>query len=112
MSQTVEIKWYFGLAIKGAPMQAQPITQAYELACMRAEAHANRIDGDRVGGFMRWNDHYLAALWRQGLMLTTHHAYELLDDPRYPGGKPKRAPRPTDDEPDCWPPETWIVFRE
>ena len=99
-------------ALAYAVAGAQNMSTEYEKRCLRAESYANKIDSDRLGGFMRWNNHYLAGLWRQGLMLTTHHAYELLDDPRYPGGKPKRAPRPTDDEPDCWPPETWIVFRE
>lgn len=35
-----------------------------------------------------WNTLFLPGLYRQGLMLTTHEAYCLMGDPRYPDGQP------------------------
>lgn len=59
-----------------------------------------------------WNDLFLAGLYRYGLMLTQSQAYALMGDQRYPNGVPIIAPRPTNDDPKLWPPDTWIIYRD
>jgi hypothetical protein len=59
-----------------------------------------------------WNDLFLAGLYRNGLMLTQQGAYMLMHDDRYPSGRPITAPRPTSDEKDLWPADSWIIFRD
>jgi hypothetical protein len=68
-----------------------------------------RISPSREGC---WNDLFLAGLYRNGLMLTQQSAYMLMHDDRYPDGRPIIAPRPTSDEKDLWPADSWIIFRD
>ena len=78
-----------------------------------ASDYASRYDANKIGGVLSWNDRYLAGLYRNGLMLTQHKAYLLMDDERYgASGKPIMAPIPTEDEEDLWPQETWVIYRE
>lgn len=92
--------------------QAEPITQKYQEKCEAALQYAARFDAGKMGGVLAWNDRYLAGLFRNGLMLTQHMAYTMMHDPRYPGGTPMVAPRPTDDEYYLWPEDTWIIFQD